>query len=81
MGKIMARTKDKITTNSDGTLDTMRVAFIRSSNQFLGTWTHIRAKNVNVSLSTIYDRNWFEYWYDNISHYVEGSIMRIQIMG
>ena len=42
----MARTKDKITTNSDGTLDTMRVASgpLEALIDSWDSWTHLTDK-------------------------------------
>lgn len=69
VSKIMARTKDKITTNSDGTLDTMRVASgpLEALIDSWDSWTHFNGQtNVNVSLlEQLMIGSGLEYWYDN----------------
>lgn len=69
VSKIMARTKDKITTNSYGTLDTMRVASgpLEALIDSWDSWTHFNGQtNVNVSLlQQLMIGTGLEYWYDN----------------
>lgn len=69
VSKIMARTKDKITTNSDGSLDTMRVASgpLEALIDSWDSWTHFNGQtNVDVGLlQQLMIGAGLEYWYDN----------------
>ena len=69
VSKIMARTKDKVTTNSDGSLDTMRVASgpLEALVDSWDSWTHFNGQtNVDVSLlQQLMIGTGLEYWYDN----------------
>ncbi len=69
VSKIMARTKDKITTNSDGSLDTMRVASgpLEALIDSWDSWTHFNGQtNVDVNLlQQLMIGSGLEYWYDN----------------
>lgn len=69
VSKIMARTKDKVTINSDGSLDTMRVASgpLEALIDSWGSWTHFNGQtNVNVNLfQQLMIGSGLEYWYDN----------------
>jgi len=69
VSKIMARTKDQITTNSDGSLDTMRVASgpIEALFDSWGSWVHFNGQT-NVELGLLQQLmvgTGLEYWYDN----------------
>ncbi len=69
VSKIMARTKDKVTTNSDGSLDTMRVASgpLEALIDSWDSWTHFNGQtNVDVGLlQQLMIGAGLEYWYDN----------------
>jgi long-subunit fatty acid transport protein len=69
VSKIMARTKDKITTNSDGSLDTMRVASgpLEALVESWGSWIHFNGQeNVEVGLlQQFMIGTGVEYWYNN----------------
>ena len=69
VSKIMARTKDKVTTNSDGSLDTMRVASgpLEALIDSWDSWTHFNGQtNVDVNLlQQLMIGTGLEYWYDN----------------
>lgn len=69
VSKIMARTKDQITTNQDGTQDTMRVASgpLEALVDSWGSWIHFNGQeNVEVSLLQQFMVGaGLEYWYNN----------------
>lgn len=69
VSKIMARTKDQITTNQDGTQDTMRVASgpLEALIDSWDSWTHFNGQeNVEVSLLQQFMVGaGLEYWYNN----------------
>ncbi len=69
VSKIMARTKDQITTNADGSQDTMRVASgpLEALVDSWDSWTHFNGQeNVEVSLLQQFMFGaGLEYWYNN----------------
>lgn len=69
VSKIMARTKDEITTNADGSQDTMRVASgpLEALVDSWDSWTHFNGQeNVEVGLlQQFMIGTGVEYWYNN----------------
>lgn len=69
VSKIMARTKDEITTNADGSQDTMRVASgpLEALLDSWDSWTHFNGQeNVEVGLlQQFMIGTGVEYWYNN----------------